>query len=193
MTITPEDVTEFWLNTVGPAGWYAVDPDLDDRITKRFGACWALARDGKLEGWRTSPLGALAYLFVTDQFPRNMFRGRPKSFATDTRARAAASAAIARNWDLVIDEPARQFFYLPFMHSEFLADQELGVCLVQTRMPQTGASNLLHARAHREVIRRYSRFPFRNAALGRTSSAGEAAFLAAGGYGAVLRELEAAE
>jgi uncharacterized protein (DUF924 family) len=89
-----------------------------------------------------------------------------------------------------IDEPARQFFYLPLMHSENLADQDRCVRLVLTRLPETGVSNLLHAKAHREVIRRFGRFPHRNAALGRSDTPAEAAFLASGGYGAVVREIK---
>ena len=92
-----------------------------------------------------------------------------------------------------IDEPARQFFYLPLMHSENLCDQDRCVRLICERMPGEGGSNLLHARAHREVIRRFGRFPHRNAALGRASSASEAAFLKAGGYGGVVRDLQKAD
>ena len=139
--------------------------------------------------WLTYPSGTLAYIILTDQFPRNMHRNSGEAFATDGIARAAAKMAIDRNWDLRIDEPARQFFYLPLMHSECLADQERCVRLMMTRMPETGASNLVHARAHREVIRRFGRFPYRNEALARQTHGAEAAFLAAGGYGAMVREL----
>jgi uncharacterized protein (DUF924 family) len=139
--------------------------------------------------WLTYPSGTLSYIILTDQFPRNMLRGSGEAFATDGIARAAAKMAIDRNWDMRIDEPARQFFYLPLMHSECLADQERCVRLMMTRMPETGDSNLVHARAHREVIRRFGRFPYRNEALARPSHAAEAAFLAAGGYGAMVREM----
>jgi uncharacterized protein (DUF924 family) len=88
-----------------------------------------------------------------------------------------------------IDEPARQFFYLPLMHSECLSDQERCVRLMMTRMPETGAENLVHARAHREVIRRFGRFPYRNDALDRPTQGAEARFLEEGGYGAMVREM----
>ena len=119
-----------------------------------------------------------------------MHRDDARAFATDDLALKAAVIAIGKAWDLRVDEPERQFFYLPLMHAESLAQQERGVRLILTRMPQTGASNLVHARAHREVIRRFGRFPHRNAALGRRGTEAEAAFLAGGGYGGVLREME---
>ena len=90
-----------------------------------------------------------------------------------------------------IDEPARQFFYLPLMHSENLCDQDRCVRLMKERMPETGAGNLLHARVHREIIRIFGRFPYRNVALGRSSNPAEADFIAKGGYAALLRDLEA--
>ena len=142
--------------------------------------------------WLTYPSGTLAYIILTDQFPRNMFRGSSDSFATDKAARAAAKSAIARGWDMQIDEPARQFFYMPLMHSENLCDQDRCVRLMLTRMSGSGDSNLLHAKAHREIIRRFGRFPFRNEALKRETTAPEAAFIRDGGYGATVKALKAA-
>ena len=188
----PEEILAFWLDEVGPEGWYEASPELDGKTRDRFLADWERARDGGMSLWLTYPSGTLAYIILTDQFPRNMHRGAGAAFATDGIARAAAKMAIDRNWDLRIDEPARQFFYLPLMHSECLADQERCVRLMMTRMPETGASNLVHARAHREVIRRFGRFPYRNEALARPTHASEAAFLAGGGYGAMVREMQAA-
>ena len=185
----PEEILAFWLDEVGPKGWYESSPELDGRIRDRFLPDWIRAREGGMSLWLTYPSGTLAYIILTDQFPRNMHRNSGEAFATDSIARAAAKMAIDRNWDLRIDEPARQFFYLPLMHSECLADQERCVRLMMTRMPETGASNLVHARAHREVIRRFGRFPYRNEALARQTHGAEAAFLAAGGYGAMVREL----
>jgi uncharacterized protein (DUF924 family) len=185
----PEDILAFWLDEVGPKGWYDVSPELDEKIRDRFLSDWQRASDGGMSLWLTYPSGTLAYIILTDQFPRNMFRGHGDAFATDRISRAAAKMAIDRDWDLRIDEPARQFFYLPLMHSECLADQERCVRLLMTRMPETGADNLVHARAHREVIRRFGRFPYRNDALARPTHGAEAVFLAAGGYGAMVREL----
>lgn len=186
----PEAVAAFWLEEVGPKGWYEVDPALDERVRERFAPLWRQAVEGRLEHWQCGPEGTLAYVILTDQLPRNMWRERAEAFASDRAALRAAKAAIDRDWDLRVAEPARQFFYLPLMHSEHLADQDRCVRLMLTRMPETGASNLLHAKAHREVIRRFGRFPYRNAALGRSDTAAEAAFLAEGGYGAVVREMK---
>ncbi len=189
----PEAVLEFWLNEVGAAGWYAADDDVDAEIRSRFGADWRAAAAGERDFWCNGPQGTLAFLILTDQFPRNMFRGQPEAFATDARARAAASAGIGRGFDLAVPEPERIFFYMPFEHSEAMEDQDLAVDHVGRSMPEAGAEFLRHARAHREIIRRFGRFPFRNAALGRESTAAEAAFLEEGGYRAILREIDALE
>lgn len=182
------EIVDFW-EEVGQEGWYAQDAALDDAIRARFLGQWETARAGGLRHWLSAPSGALGYLILTDQFPRNMFRNDPRAFATDARARVAARIATQRNWDLDVDEPIRQFFYLPFMHGETTADQDRAMVMILARMPETGASNLLHARAHRAVIRRFGRFPYRNAALGRKTTPQEQAFLDAGGYGAVVEEL----
>ena len=189
MTTRPEEILEFWLDRVGPEGWYRQDEAIDAEIRERFGTSWKQARAGGCSLWLTYPSGTLAYLILTDQFPRNMFRGNARSFSTDRAALAAAKMAIAQGWDVKIDEPARQFFYLPLMHSENLADQDRCVRLILTRMPRTGEPNLLHARAHRRIIRRFGRFPYRNAALGRPDRQAEIEFMAQGGYGKVLNEI----
>jgi len=187
----PEDVIAFWLDEVGPEQWYASDEALDARIRERFEGLWEKARAGGLHDWLTSPRGMLAYLILTDQFPRNMFRGEARAFATDANARAEAKLAIDHGFDKRVPEPERQFFYLPLMHSECLTDQDRCVRLMLTRMPETGASNLLHAKAHREVIRRFGRFPFRNEALSRSSSPEERNFVQEGGYGRTVEKLRA--
>lgn len=187
--VSPEEVLEFWLDEVGPDNWYKPSEDLDQTVRDRFEASWENARAGACSLWLTYPNGTLAYVTLTDQFPRNMFRGEARAFATDAAALAAAKVAISRGWDMKIDEPARQFFYLPLMHSENLSDQDRCVRLICERMPDHGAENMNHSRAHREVIRRFGRFPHRNAALGRPSNAAERAFEAEGGYGAILREM----
>lgn len=188
----PSDVLSFWLDEVGPKGWYDQDEALDQAIRDRFEETWTRSTEGALSLWLTYPSGVLAYIILTDQFPRNMFRGQGKAFSTDRVALAAAKSAIDRNWDMKIDEPARQFFYLPLMHSENLCDQERCVRLICERMPEHGAENLIHARAHRDIIRRFGRFPYRNDALSRTPTPPEAAYVAAGGYGATMRELQEA-
>lgn len=186
-----DTVLEFWLDHVGPEGWYKSDAALDAEIRDRFLSTWEAARDGGLSMWLTYPSGALAYLIVTDQFSRNMFRDKGTAFSTDAAALAVAKLSIQKGWDLKIDAPARQFFYLPLMHSESLCDQDRCVRLMVERMPQNGANNLLHAQAHREVIRQFGRFPYRNASLGRIDTRNETAYAAAGGYASTLRELRA--
>lgn len=189
----PEDVLSFWLDEVGPKGWYEVSETLDQQIRDRFMKTWEDACLGKYGMWLTYPTGTLAYIVVMDQFPRNMFRGDAQAFSTDKYGIAAAKAAIHRKWDMRIDEPARQFFYLPLMHSENLCDQERCIRLMLERMPESGEENILHARAHREVIRMFGRFPYRNAALDRPSTKPEQDFVERGGYGATLQELQKAD
>ncbi|ETX29090.1 DUF924 family protein [Roseivivax isoporae] len=185
----PEEILTFWLDEVGPEGWYKSDADLDAQVRARFQETWEEAMEGRFALWLTYPSGALAYIVLTDQFPRNMFRGTARAFASDRIALAAAKQAVHRGWDLRIDEPARQFFYMPMMHSENLCDQDRCVRLMKERM-EGGADNLLHAKAHREVIRSFGRFPFRNAALSRKPTAGEIAYVEGGGYGRTVRELQ---
>ena len=192
---TPESavaILDFWIHEVGPEGWYQAAAALDERIRDAWLPLWSRARAGELTSWQTTPEGALAFILLTDQFPRNMFREDPRAFATDHLALRAAGKTIYRRWDMRLPEPERQFFYLPLMHSESQSDQDRCVRLMLTRMPEAGPSSLLHARAHREVIRRFGRFPYRNAALRRDCTAGERAFLDAGGYPALVRELDAA-
>ena len=186
-----EDVLDFWLDEVGPSGWYNATADLDRKIRERFLDAWECAQSGAYGFWLTYPNGALAFIILTDQFPRNMFRGAGRAFASDHLALSAAKSAIDHKWDMRIDEPARQFFYLPLMHSENLCDQDRCVRLMLDRMPIGGASNLLHARAHREVIRTFGRFPYRNDALARRVTAYERDYLSSGGYGSTVRMLQA--
>ncbi|WP_299030736.1 DUF924 family protein [uncultured Sulfitobacter sp.] len=188
--VSSKEVLDFWLDRVGPSGWYAADDAVDAEITERFMPAWQAAHDGGLSMWLTYPSGALAYLIVTDQFSRNMFRASGKAFTLDPIALAVAKRAICKGWDLKIDAPARQFFYLPLMHSENLCDQDRCIRLMVERMPNGAKDNLIHAQAHREVIRQFGRFPYRNTALGRTDTRGEQAYAAAGGYGFTLRQLQ---
>ncbi|MEL0438624.1 DUF924 family protein [Phycobacter sp. K97] len=190
--VRPEDILEFWLDEVGEKGWYLQDDELDERVRQKFQSTWEAACEGRFSLWLTYPSGTLAYIVLTDQLPRNMFRGSGRAFASDAIALAAAKNALHKKWDMKIDEPARQFFYLPLMHSENLCDQERCVRLMKERMPQSGESNLLHARAHRAVIREFGRFPYRNEALLRHSTAPEIAYVQEGGYGETVRMLQQA-
>lgn len=185
-----ETVNRYWLDEVGPAGWYNATPALDADIRKRFEPAWVAVQTGSLPDWGSTAAGALAGLILTDQFPRNMFRDDARSFATDALAVRLAKAALEAEHDLATAGPARQFFYLPFMHAEDAALQERCVALFAERMP---GDNLRHARAHAAVIARFGRFPWRNVVLGRGNDAAETVFLAQGGYGAALREIPAIE
>lgn len=182
----PEEVLSFWLDEVGESRWYVQDADLDAEIAHRFKETWEGACAGQYSLWLTYPTGALAYIILTDQFSRNMFRGSGQAFASDRIALAAAKAAVDKGWDMRVDEPARQFFYMPMMHSENLCDQERSVRLICQR----SKGNLLHARAHREVIRLFGRFPYRNQVLARTMTGPESDYVTSGGYGQTVRELE---
>lgn len=188
-TASPEDILEFWIDTAGPDRWYKSDPEFDAEIAEKFAATWAAAMEGRFALWLTYPSGALAYLILMDQMPRNMFRGTARAFSSDPVALAVAKRAIAQGYDLKIDGAARQFFYLPLMHSENLADQDRCVRLLCERMPDS--DNLLHARVHREIIRKFGRFPFRNEALERRTTQSEESFVQSGGYAQTLAELSA--
>lgn len=190
--VTPQEVLSYWVDEVGPKGWYGGGEALDAEVRDRFLPTWNEAQAGACGLWLTSPVGTLGYIVLTDQFPRNMFRGEGEAFASDRSARAAAKIAIDRDWDMRISEPVRQFFYMPLMHSENLIDQDRCVRLMASRMPETGADNLRHARAHRHIIRQFGRFPYRNEALGRATTAAEAEWIEDSGYMAALAAVDKA-
>lgn len=184
---TPDEVIRFWIEDTGPDGWYNGSDALDDGIRTRFLDDWEAARAGKRDHWQNSAVGALAFLILTDQFPRNMFRGDARSFSTDAAALACAEKAIDAGLDLQIDLPTRQFFYMPFMHSEDVVHQDRCIALMQDRMSDPrGQGDTLHAQVHREIIRQFGRFPYRNDALGRESRTDEIAFIEDGGYARIL-------
>jgi uncharacterized protein (DUF924 family) len=187
MDAEAKGVLDFWLEEVGPDGWYRADAAFDALIRARFEPLWEEARGGGRDHWRNEALSSLALVVLLDQFPRNMFRGEAASFASDALARDVARDAIRRGHDLQVAAPERHFLYLPLVHSEALDDQEEAVRLCELNFETDRF--LRHARAHRWVIRRFGRFPFRNAALGRETSPDEQAFLDAGGYAAALREV----
>ena len=189
-SMTPDKVLSFWLDELTPKDWYSVDEKLDARVRDQFLDVWEQAQQGAFSLWLTHASGALAYIILNDQMSRNMFRGSGKSFASDRIALAAAKGAISKGWDMKIDGPARQFFYLPLMHSECLTDQERNICLFKERMGSSG-ENLRHAKAHRNIIRDFGRFPYRNEALKRASTAAETQFLSQGGYRVALDALTA--
>ena len=186
----PIDILDYWIGEVGEDGWFAGGDALDGEIRARFAEVWQAAADGGLEHWVEGAAPTLAYLVLCDQMSRNMHRGSARAFATDAQALAAARKAIDEGWDMAVPEPERMFFYLPFEHSENPADQARSVRLMAERLP-LDPEMLLHARAHQEIIARFGRFPYRNAALGRESTPEEAAFMAEGGYGPMVEALRA--
>ena len=148
-------------------------------IHERFFDTYEAAATGKLSDWEHSAQGALALLILLDQFPRNMFRGDARAFATDPLARAITAGAIIRGFDSQVPNELRGFFYLPFEHSEDLADQERCIALNKAA---GDTENLKWAEIHADIIRRFGRFPHRNAALGRATTPEEQAFLDGGGF-----------
>ena len=179
---TANDVVNYWVDEVGPKRWYLATDGLDQEIENRFEQVWWNTLNGANGLWLTHATGTLAYIILMDQMPRNMFRGTARSFGSDQQALAASKSALQNGWDLKIDEPARQFFYMPLMHSESLTDQDRAVRLILTRLPNGKALQLPHAQAHRKIIREFGRFPARNKALSRKSTILEESYHRAGGY-----------
>ena len=175
---TPDAVLAFWREA-GSERWFKADAVFDTEIRKRFLATHAAAAAGQLTSWEESADGALALLLALDQFPRNLFRGTARAFATDARARQMAERAIERGFDREFQPPLRNFFYLPYMHSEELADQERSVAYMRSIGDAEGSK---FAEIHRDVIRRFGRFPHRNEALGHASTPEEIAYLKGGGF-----------
>ncbi|HEY4140091.1 MAG TPA: DUF924 family protein, partial [Pseudolabrys sp.] len=155
---TTADVVAFWREA-GPKRWFEKDFAFDQEIRERFLTTHEDAADGKLTAWESSAEGVLALLILLDQFPRNMFRGDARSFATDPLARAVAAGALVRGFDAQVAPEMRSFFYLPFEHSEDLADQDRSVAFYKA----LGDADLLKwAEMHADIIRRFGRFPHRN-------------------------------
>jgi uncharacterized protein (DUF924 family) len=175
---SPADVLSFWRDA-GPDKWFKKDTAFDAAIREKFLATYEAAAAGQFAAWEATPDGALALLIVLDQFPRNMFRGNARAFAADPLARAVADRALARSFDQQAQATERTFFYLPFEHSEDLADQDRCCALFRA----TGDADLLKwAELHADIIRRFGRFPHRNAVFGRATTTEEQAFLDAGGF-----------
>ncbi len=182
MTVTremmPERILAFWREA-GPARWYTRDAAFDALIRSRFLALWQKAAAGELSSWEASDDGALALVIVLDQFPRNMFRDDRRTYSTDALAREIAGRAIARGADKRVEGTLLEFLYMPFMHSELLADQ---LRCVELFGKAGSPENLRYAADHADIIRRFGRFPHRNRILGRMTTSEEQAFLDQGGF-----------
>ena len=176
---TAADIVRFWRDA-GPKRWFNKDFAFDQDIRERFIDTYEAAAASELTSWERSAEGALALLILLDQFPRNMFRGDEMAFATDPLARSIAAGALVRGFDAQVSPEMRGFFYLPFEHSEELADQERAVVFYKAI---DDADGLKWAELHADIIRRFGRFPHRNTVLGRSTTPEEQAFLDGGGFG----------
>ncbi|WP_414708628.1 DUF924 family protein [Ramlibacter sp.] len=170
-------VLSFWRDA-GPSRWFRRDEAFDAQLRERFLKAHEQAARGEFDGWLADADSALALVILLDQFPRNAFRGTARMYATDAKAREVARAAIDAGYDTEVDPELRNFFYLPLMHSEALADLER--CVELTRC--IGGEPHRYAQHHRDIVARFGRFPHRNAILGRASTPDEERFLADGGF-----------
>ena len=178
-----DEVLDFWFGSLTYDDWFSVNEEVDRRIGERFRGLYDRLKAGFDERRIEDTRKALAAIIVFDQFPRNMFRGEAAAFATDDLAVGIARRAVERGWDVAGEASARPFFYMPFMHSEILADQERCVDLFRA-MGSGGEGGLRFAIEHRDIVARFGRFPHRNRALGRQSTADELEFMKEhAGYG----------
>ena len=178
MLASPADILAFWREA-GPKRWYGKDEAFDAEVRGRFLKVWESAVAGELSQWETTEDGALALVIVLDQFPRNMFRNDIRTYSTDLLARDVASRAIAAGADTRVDPTLLEFFYMPFMHSEHLADQQRCTELFRKA---GNTENVKYAEDHADIVRRFGRFPHRNRILGRAMTPDEQAFLDSGGF-----------
>jgi len=170
---TAEDVISFWFEEISPKQQFVKDEKFDAEIKRRFGPLHASLKEDA-SSFSDTPQGALAAILVFDQFSRNMFRGSGKAFETDPLALSIAKNLIARGWDKNMPINQRTFVYMPFMHAETVEAQEQSVALFKVLGT---SSNIEYAIKHRDVVKKYGRFPHRNKALNRTSTAEETAFI----------------
>jgi uncharacterized protein (DUF924 family) len=176
--VSPADILAFW-RAAGSERWYQRNDAFDADLRRRFLGLWRKAFAGELACWEATDEGALALVIVLDQFPRNMFRGDARAYSGDALALEVVNRALARGVDLRIAADLLEFLYLPLMHSEHSADQERCVELFRNTR---NADNLGYAEQHADIIRRFGRFPHRNAVLGRIATPEEQAFLDGGGF-----------
>lgn len=169
------ELLEFWFSEQAEKRWFNSTSEFDNELRDRYAALYEAACRGELEHWRDAADAALALVILFDQIPLNIFRGQARGFASEAMAREVAAGAIDRGWDKALSDKQKVFMYLPFMHSENLADQDRSVTLYTAAGLE---NNLRFARHHREIVRRFGRFPHRNAILGRPSTAEELEWLA---------------
>lgn len=168
------EIVEFWFSEQARPRWFNSTPEFDQEICSRYKKVWGLARAGSFDHWEQEPYGALVLVIILDQFPLNMFRSDARQYSTESHARQIAGHAIQKGFDQQLQKQQQAFLYLPFMHSESLQDQDYAVQLYD----KAGLhDNLRFAKHHRDVIKRFGRFPHRNEALGRESTEQEIEYL----------------
>jgi uncharacterized protein (DUF924 family) len=167
-------IVEFWFSAKVRPLWFQSTPEFDAELRDRFESVWQQAAAGKLDSWAKTPEGALALVIVLDQLPLNIYRGDALCFSTEAKSREIATLAIERNFAADLTEEQKAFLYMPFMHSELLADQDKAVALYEAAGL---AENLKFAQHHRDIVHRFGRFPHRNKILGRPSTEEEQAYL----------------
>lgn len=182
MAAHPKDITYFWREA-GPRQWFAKRNSFDSAIRLKYEPVHHAAARGQYDRWIETSEGALALMLLLDQFPRNLYRDSAHAFATDPKARVLARRALELGHDQELEPPLRPFLYLPFEHSEALADQDESVRLATALRDQCGDEETLKwALIHRDIIARFGRFPHRNPCLGRETTPEEQAFLDDGGF-----------
>ena len=182
MAAIAADVVGYWT-AAGPKKWFARSTAFDDALRLRFEPVHHAAARGEYAAWLATAEGCLALLLLLDQFPRNLYRGSAHAYATDPLARSVAGKTLEAGFDQQVDPILRLFCYLPFEHSEAIEDQDRAVALLEAHDAATGdIRSLESAVRHRDIIRRFGRFPHRNAALGREMTAEDQAFLDDGGF-----------
>jgi uncharacterized protein (DUF924 family) len=176
MRDTKQEIIYFWFEETAPQLWFQISEPFDRTIAERFSVTYEMARDGLSNHWNDDAEGALALCIVLDQFPRHMFRGSPRAYESDAKALVLVKQAIARGFDQLMEPVRRGFLYLPFQHSEQLADQERSLELY-TKMKNVNEAGYMYALRHHAAIARFGHFPHRNAILGRESTPEELEFL----------------
>lgn len=180
----PAEVLQFWFGREGDGGygefreeWFQKDEEFDDQIHDRFLEDYERAARGEYDGWREAAESCLALVILLDQFPRNLFRGDPRTYATDEKALTIAREALQKGFDRKLPHFERHFLYMPFMHSEDVEDQRRSVALFRKLAEEDGPDVKEYADEHREIVERFGRFPHRNEVLGRPSTPEEVEFL----------------
>lgn len=174
MHTTPVDILQFWFSEEVKPLWFNSTPEFDAQLKERYADIYHEALNGQLAKWQLTAEGCVALVVILDQFPLNMYRGLPESFAGEAKARDITREAVRKRFDQQIPDEQKAFLYMPLMHSENIADQDLSVQLFEA----AGLTeNLRFANHHRDIVRRFGRFPHRNKILGRTSTQAELDYL----------------